>query len=293
MIRFGTCSWKYDSWQGLVYSPEARKNYLLEYSRKYNSVEIDQWFWSLFGVDKVSLPKPEVVQEYTESVHDDFRFTIKIPNSITLTHFYRKQKNEPLVENPHFLSEEIFDQFLRILGPMHSKIGMLMFQFEYLNKQKMSSVFEFIKRFSAFITKFDQSLPYGIEIRNPNYLNQTYFKFLDKNHLGHVFCQGYYMPFMGDIYNRYKNLLNSPMVIRLHGPDRSDIEEKSKGIWNRIIEPKEDEISKITRIIRDIRSRNLDLYVNANNHYEGSAPLTLKRIQDRISSEEEDIGLNF
>ncbi len=39
-LRIGTCSWKYDSRAGPVYSPQARDNYLLEYSQKYNTVEI-------------------------------------------------------------------------------------------------------------------------------------------------------------------------------------------------------------------------------------------------------------
>ncbi len=281
-VRFGTCSWKYDSWQGIVYSPQAKKNYLLEYSQKFKTVEIDQWFWSLFGVDKIALPQTKVVKEYVASVPDDFRFTIKIPNSISLTHFYRKHKTDPLIANPFFLSNDLFQTFLDLLEPMREKIGILMFQFEYLNKQKMPSLMAFIDQFSEFVRRCDQELTYGIEIRNPNYLNQRYFRFLDENRIGHVFCQGYYMPFMGEVYDKYNNYLNSTVVIRLHGPDRSDIEQKSKGIWNKILEPKDDEISRITRIIKDIHSRNLDLYVNANNHYEGSAPLTLDRIREKL-----------
>jgi uncharacterized protein YecE (DUF72 family) len=284
-IRLGTCSWKYDSWRDLVYSDQAKKNYLLEYSKKYDSVEIDQWFWSLFGVDKVSLPRPNVVEEYTNSVGDDFKFTIKVPNSVTLTHFYRKIKTHPLEVNPHFLSLELFDTFLNSLKPMHSKIGLLMFQFEYLNKQKMSSQIEFIEKFSAFIEKCNPDFSYGIEIRNPWYLNKKYFQFLETYNLGHVFLQGYFMPDITDIYQQYWSQIRTISAIRLHGPDRSDIEEKSKGMWNKIIEPKDDEISKITKIIEEIHSRNLDVYVNVNNHYEGSAPLTIEKIRNILFQE--------
>ena len=161
-IRFGTCSWKYDSWQGIVYSPAAKKNYLLEYSQKYNTVEIDQWFWSLFGMDKVALPQPNVVKEYTNSVPEDFKFTIKIPNSVTLTHFYRKQKTDPLTPNPFFLSNDLIARFLHSLEPMRSKIGILMFQFEYLNKQKMSSMMAFIDKLITFFKNCDSDLTYGI-----------------------------------------------------------------------------------------------------------------------------------
>ena len=41
MLRIGTCSWKYPSWAGLVYSKPAGINYLAEYARNYNSVDVD------------------------------------------------------------------------------------------------------------------------------------------------------------------------------------------------------------------------------------------------------------
>ena len=205
-----------------------KSNYLLEYSKKYNTVEIDQWFWSLFAKDKVSLPQPHIVQQYAQSVPDEFKFTIKVPNSITLTHFYRKTKNESLQVNPHFFSVTLFEKFLASLQPISDKIGVLMFQFEYLNKQKMKTQSEFLLCLEKFISQCDDKFNYAIECRNPNYLNQNYFHFLKKHNLGHVFLEGYYMPSIIEVYLKYWSLLNSPTVVRLRGPSRGDIEEKSK-----------------------------------------------------------------
>ncbi len=56
-------------------------------------------FWSLFNSDEPVLPKPSVVKEYAESVPDDFIFSIKVPNSITLTYHHKNGKSEPLVRN--------------------------------------------------------------------------------------------------------------------------------------------------------------------------------------------------
>ena len=122
MVRFGTCSWKYDSWNGLVYSDTNSRNYLFEYSSKFDTVEIDQWFWSLFPPRKVVLPQKKVVEGYKKSVSDDFLFTIKVPNSITLTHFYKNSKNEKLQANPYFLSNEIFSEFLNSISPTISPV---------------------------------------------------------------------------------------------------------------------------------------------------------------------------
>lgn len=280
MIRYGTCSWKYDSWKGIVYPDKENFNHLEEYSKHFNTVEIDQWFWSLFSLKKTILPDKNVVKAYAESVPGDFKFTIKIPNSITLTHFYNKDKTQPLVANPYFLNPDLFNAFLDTLTPMIEKIGVLMFQFEYLNKLKMSNVKEFIKRFEEFLASINRSFIYGIEIRNPNYLTNDYFSFLERNGLTMIFLQGYYMPPIWEVYEKMKSYIKTTTVIRLHGPDRSGIEEKAKGNWSTIIEPKENELTKVIKMINNINEKGVDLFVNVNNHYEGSAPLTIGRVID-------------
>src|SRR3989304_9592284 len=95
-LRIGTCSWKYDSWKGIVYSENENINYLQEYSQHYNTVEIDQWFWSLFSSTKIILPQKSLVLEYQKTVPKDFKSTIKLLIAITLTLFYNKNKIEAL-----------------------------------------------------------------------------------------------------------------------------------------------------------------------------------------------------
>jgi uncharacterized protein YecE (DUF72 family) len=148
-IKIGTCSWKYDSWKGLVYPDSVGKDYLSEYSKQYGIVEIDQWFWSLFG-DKIVMPQPEVVSGYVASVPKNFRFSIKVPNAITLTHQYTKGKKGSLDTNPHFLSLDLLEDFLTMLVPMKSQINSLIFQFEYLNKNKMPNQMVFKTGFRRF-----------------------------------------------------------------------------------------------------------------------------------------------
>lgn len=282
MIRLGTCSWKYDSWKGIIYPDKEKFNFLEEYAKHYNTVEIDQWFWSLFESEKVLLPKESDVKSYAQSVPNDFRFTIKIPNSITLTHYYTKKKTDSLKPNPNFLSTKLFDAFLKTLIPMENKIGVLMFQFEYLNKQKMGGLLEFLDIFGAFINSIDRKYTYGVELRNPNYLKKPFFDFLDINKLAMVFLHGYYMPPIWDVFNEHKNQIKSTAVIRLHGPDRSGIEKKTGNIWNQIVEPRDEEIDKISEIIYYLKSKRVYTYVNVNNHFEGSAPLTIRKIMEKI-----------
>jgi uncharacterized protein YecE (DUF72 family) len=282
MIRIGTCSWKYDSWKGIVYKDKDKIDYLAEYSRQFNTVEIDQWFWSLFEGKKPILPKSSDVKVYANSVPDDFKFTIKIPNSVTLTHFYSSNKKEATKSNPYFLNIELFESFLQLIEPMRNKVGVLMFQFEYLNKQKMSGLTEFIDRLESFVESMDNKYIYGIEIRNPNFLKKSFFEFLTRNKLTMIFLQGYFMPPVWEVFKEFKDYIKSPTIIRLHGPDRSGIEKKTGGIWNQIVEPKDDEIDKIAEMIFYLTTKQVDIFANINNHFEGSAPLTIKKLKEKL-----------
>ena len=207
-----------------MYSEDEGSDYLTEYSRQYNTVEIDHWF----------------------------------------------------------LSSDVFSWFLDLLAPMNGKIGPLIFQFEYLNKQKMPHRDAFLKRFKAFIQGCPTGHEYGIEIRNPNYLSPACFQFLNAHGLVHVFLQGYYMPLIFSLYEKYRDAVQNLSVIRLHDPDRKGIEKKSQKKWDRLLEPRDAYLAQLATMIRDMAVRNVNLYLNVNNHYEGSAPRTINRIRDAL-----------
>jgi len=283
-IHIGTCSWKYDSWTEIVYSKPKPLNYLQEYSRRYSTVEVDQWFWSLFSGDKAAMPKPSVVKEYSESVPDDFIFGIKVPNSITLTHHYKKGKTDPLILNPHYLSVSLMRKFMESLEPITKNIGPLMFQFEYLNKQKMpGGLQQFIDQFGQFAEQLPAGHKYFIELRNSNYLTSKYYDFLNSQGLHHVFLHGYYMPPIFEIYKKHREQIQNAVVIRLHGPDRKGIEEKTNSDWSQIVSPKDEDIKSLVNMLSDLESRNMESFVFVNNHFEGSAPRTITRIQESLS----------
>jgi uncharacterized protein YecE (DUF72 family) len=278
-LRIGTCSWKYPSWQGLIY-PDSGKtfNYLPEYSRRFDTVEVDQWFWSLFPGKNPVLPSPATVEEYAAAVPDNFRFSVKAPNSITLTHPYKKSKDEALVTNPHFLSVPLCVDFLKALAPLGPKLGPVMFQFEYLNKQKMASQRAFLKALDIFLSTLPGDFTFAVESRNPNYLNRAYFDFLHDHKAAPVFIQGYYMPSIVSLYEKFADSIRGTAVIRLHGYDRDEMEKATGEKWNAIVAPKDEELSAVAKMIRDLIKRNVNVYLNVNNHFEGSAPLTIEKM---------------
>jgi len=290
-LRVGTCSWKYDSWKGLVYEEGRRyyaDDYLVDYGHYFNTVEVDQWFWSLFPGEAV-MPDPKKVSTYAASVPADFTFTVKAPNSITLTHFYAKQQaryrawgNRP---NEHFLSHALVEQFLEALEPFGERLGPVMFQFEYLNSKKMPSRAMFFDRLEAFLSALPGGYRYAVETRNPQYLRREFFDLLRRTGTGMVILDGYHMPPSRDIL-QHDYATTDFVVLRLHGPDRAGMEKRTGKDWSRIVEPRPDGIATAVEIVeRNIRNA-VTTYVNVNNHYEGSAPLTIERFLDALRKEE-------
>lgn len=292
-LKIGTCSWKFDSWKGLFYDQAKTyrpDDYLPDYAQHLDTVEIDQWFWSLFP-GGIRLPDIGTVKNYAESVPDGFIFTVKAPNSLTLTHFYAKQTRKYAEyagkANQYFLDNELLERFLERMTLMESKLGPIMFQFEYLNKKKMPSKEAFLDRFHEFIERAPRGYQYAIEIRNPNYFSPIFFNFLKEHQIGFVYLEGYYMPPIEEVFGKFDPATADFCIIRLHGGDRTEIEAATGEIWNRVISPKSKGLEAAAKIVRANRKRNILTFVNLNNHFEGSAPLTAQRFIETLRQSDE------
>lgn len=213
----------------------------------------------------------------------EFRFTVKAPNSVTLTHPYRRDKAAPPAANPHFLSPGLYGDFLARLEPMRDRIGAVMLQFEYLNRQKMASRAEFLNKLEPFLAGRPSGPPLAIECRNPGYLDEDYFRFLNDHGVHHVFCQGYYMPPVWEVERKHGGLLTDTVVVRLLGADRKGIAARSHDRWDAIVEPRDGELAEIAPMLRRLHKRGKRVYVNINNHYEGSAPLTAEKLKSLLA----------
>jgi uncharacterized protein YecE (DUF72 family) len=58
-----------------------------------------------------------------------------------------------------------------------------------------------------------------------------------------------------------------------------EIEKRSKNIWNTIVDPRDDELLQLKIVVNDLRERQHQVFVNVNNHFEGSAPQTIEKIK--------------
>jgi uncharacterized protein YecE (DUF72 family) len=110
-----------------------------------------------------------------------------------------------------------------------------------------------------------------------------FFDFLKEHNLGYVYLDGYYMPPIGEVFEKYQPATADYAIVRLHGGDRKEIEKITGEIWNSVAAPKPKGLESAARIVKANQQRGMRTYVNVNNHYEGSAPLTIDRFLDVLT----------
>ena len=272
-VYIGTCSWKYPSWEGLVYTQAGENEYLAQYQRTYRTVEVDQWFWSL-GRSSYGLPDSSVVVSYDKATDPSFRFTIKCPNTLTQVFAYQSKDER----NQWFLDAEVFYQFLESLTPLMPKIGMFMFQFSYLNQRMTDGRDAFLEQFSHFISLLPDSLPYGLEIRNPAWIDIDYLRNLEKMRVSPILLSGYWMEDLAKTLALVGETSIPQLCVRLHGDDRSGIEQATGNVWNALVQSKQQELEVIAPLLFKLAKEGRTIFVNVNNHYEGSAPLSIEKL---------------
>ena len=89
------------------------------------------------------------------------------------------------------------------------------------------------------------------------------------------------MPPVWETYRDYGDLLRRArtVVTRLHGPDREGMEKETAGQWDRLVVVRDDELKTIAGMTEELLEAGVCVYLNVNNHYEGSAPLTIERLK--------------
>ena len=143
---------------------------------------------------------------------------------------------------------------------------------------------QFIDQLGEFVEQFSNRQVYCVETRNPNYLSKKYFDFLNEQRLHHVFLHGYYMPPIFELYQKHREQIRDITVIRLHGTDRKGIDEKVGKDWSQIVLPKDNDINALAAMLSDLNSRDVKIFIYVNNHFEGSAPRTIARIEETLLS---------
>ena len=97
--------------------------------------------------------------------------------------------------NADFLNAQLFiDAFLTQCELYRDKVGLLMFEFGRFYQTDFAAGKEFVEVLDAFFGKLPKDWPYGVEMRNRNWLTPEYFSMLSKHGVAHIYNSWTHMP---------------------------------------------------------------------------------------------------
>ncbi|MGZ3653517.1 MAG: DUF72 domain-containing protein, partial [Bdellovibrionota bacterium] len=129
-IYFGTSSWKYRGWEGLIYQggyaseAQFQRQSLREYTALLPCVGVDFTYFAW--------PIDDMMAYLVESTPENFRLIPKVTKRITMSQFpnlpaYGKWAGQP---NPEFLDARLFEEkFLAPLKRLEGRVGLVQFEF--------------------------------------------------------------------------------------------------------------------------------------------------------------------
>jgi uncharacterized protein YecE (DUF72 family) len=286
LVRFGTSTWNYPGWQGLVYHQDygpkgAAARMLREYAAfpLFGTVGVDS---SYYGP-----PTEAVLRSYAENLPPEFPVLSKVWSQLTVHTFTKTQdpdragKVNPDFLNPDLFIEEIYEPYQRHFS---ANTGPFLFEFQTIAKSSGIGAQRFADRLDEFFSALPREGEYAVEIRNDDFLTPMYFAVLREHGVAHVFNSWTRMPPIGHQLDLPGSIPASFIVARaLLRPGRTYNEAVDAfAPYDRIREPNPKLRRDLVRLVQTAVNARIPAYLLVNNRTEGSAPLTIAAIAEML-----------
>jgi uncharacterized protein YecE (DUF72 family) len=204
-VYIGTSSWKYPGWRGTIYDPARyewrgkfalsrfNRQCLAEYATVFKTVCVDAAYYTF--------PSQQYLEGMVNQTPEDFLFGLKVTDAITIKKFPNLARfgDQAGKGNENFLNAELFVKaFLAPCEPVRAGIGLLMFEFSRFWKTDYQHGRDFVADLDKFLGALPKGWPYGVEMRNRNWLRPDYFASLARHQVTHVFNSWEAMPTVGE-----------------------------------------------------------------------------------------------
>lgn len=289
-IRFGTSSWTYPGWTGLVYADHypatgASARMLGEYAQwpLFRTVGIDSFFYRP--------PSAATLESYRKQLPPGFPCLSKVWERITARTLGGPRGTPGRGEtNPDWLNTELFTT--EVLEPMRQHfadhIGPMIFEFGAIPAREKLGPAEFAAALDRFFSALPRDVPFAVEIRNPEFLASEYFAVLRQHGVAHLFNAWTRMPPIGEQLLLH-DAVTAPFIVSraLLRPGRTyakaveafapydHVQDKNPAL--------RDDLAALAKTALELR---IPAYLIVNNRAEGSAPLTIVGVAERLVAQQ-------
>lgn len=288
LIHFGTSTWAYEGWQGIVYhKPYPKKRFKQDCLAEYADFQYDgEKLFRTVGFDFTFYgpPSADLLRHYAAQLPPGFCACSKVWEEITVPVYpsglrYRKKAGP----NPHFLDVEYFLEM--VLPPFdeafHDHAGPFMFEFQRSGIEPQ----DFLPKLDSFLSRLPKRYEYAVEVRTPSVLGPRYYDILKAYGVAHVYNHLYGMPSLSGQHQALGERFPAPFTImRLLTPRNMKYHEAVKAYepYNKIVRPLPDMRTETVSLVKQAVTEQRRAHVLVNNRSEGSAPLTVQALVDEL-----------
>jgi uncharacterized protein YecE (DUF72 family) len=284
-VHFGTSSWSFPGWRGLVYSREASTTALArEGLREYSKHPL----LTTVGVDRsYYAPVPDDdLRRYADQLPGGFRACFKAPASVTASMTYDTASGSRAIPNPTFMSaDRLVDELLAPCArSFSSHTGPILLEFPPSPRGVAVDPDRFAGQLDALLGALPREFEYAVEIRDRALLTPHYGRVLARHRAAHVYNYWSFMP-LPEVQASVLAPDSAPfLVVRLlmRPGTRYDDQREAFRPFNRIVEQDDVMRAQVARLVQRIANRGR-AFVLVNNKAEGSAPLTIRALAESIA----------
>jgi uncharacterized protein YecE (DUF72 family) len=284
-IFFGTSSWSFPGWAGIVYrkqrsAAELAREGLAEYAQHplLTTVGIDRSYYAPLPVDDLSL--------YRTQLPAGFRCCIKAPAAVTsYTLGPAGAREQP---NPDFLSiDRLVDDLLSPLDlAFRDRTGPIILEFPPFARRARLEPDTFLDRLEFFLEHVPKDFEYAVELRDRTLLTARYRQILARFRIAHTYNYWTAMPMPAQQADVLPPEDAPFSVVRLLLKPGTWYEDQREAFrpFNRLQAPDEAMRRDVITIAHRALKRQKRVYILVNNKAEGSSPLTIAELARRLAS---------
>jgi uncharacterized protein YecE (DUF72 family) len=286
-IYFGSSSWKYPGWKGIVYNrvyPSKKvfdQECLAEYSEIFPTVCAD---FALYD-----FPDYEQMQVIHDSTTDNFRVSLKVTDRITIKRYPNLPRHGTSAgkENPDFLNVSLFeDAFLKPINGLKGKRGAIIFEFSTFYPASGITYGAYVEAIDRFLSRLPKGYEYAVELRNKEFLTTEYLSMLESHGAAHVLNNWTRMPPVLEQIQLAGVLTGRFSVSRaLLKPGRTY--QEAVELFQPYEKIKEENAELRLGLVEAVRrciAEEKKLYAYVNNRAEGNSPKTIEAILDILDA---------
>lgn len=294
-VHFGTSSWTYPGWKGLIYEQDypatgAGARMLGEYARfpLFSTVGIDSSFYAP--------PTPKTLASYAEVLPEGFRCVSKVWDRLTVHTFSKaRDKAKGGQPNPDFLNAELFQE--AVLAPYQEHFaahtGPFVFEFQQVpGGKKGLGPQEFADALDRFFGALPRGPQYSVEVRNAEFLVPAYFAVLREHNVAHLFNSWTRMAPIGAQLELPGSITADFVVARaLLRPGRQYATAvEAFAPYDRVQDENPELRGDLARLAERAVTLRIPAYILVNNRAEGSAPYTIAAVARMVAGARDGTG---